>query len=194
MHRNNAITLHSPLSTLHFPADGAGGRTVPPGGRDEGETGDPRAKTCHARAISPPPAGRTASGRARIWQDVPPTAYMHTPSGAADAEAASPGAGVPLQRNRPHADKALNTNEHPHANGIAQRLGMLRQHKKIMGNSQGKRRQQGPISRRWPSPRALCRGTRCRDRGRRRRTRHGPRSREARASCQGGRLRPRRKS
>ena len=62
-------------------ADGAGGRTVPPVGRDEGETGDPRAKTCHARAISPPPAGRTASGRVRIRQDSPPTAYMHTPRG-----------------------------------------------------------------------------------------------------------------
>ena len=93
-------------------ADGAGGRTVPPGGRDEGETGDPRAKTCHARAISPPTAERTASGRARIRQDSPPTAYMHTPRISAehkvraaqralarwakDAEAASSGAGVPL--------------------------------------------------------------------------------------------------
>ena len=38
----------------------------------------PRAKTRHARAISPPPAERTASGRARIRQDSPPKAYMHT--------------------------------------------------------------------------------------------------------------------
>ena len=91
-------------------ADGAGGRALSPGGRDEVETYDPSAKTCHARAISPPTAERTASGRARIRQDSPPTAYMHTPSGAEDAEDASPGAGVPLRRNRPHADKALNMN------------------------------------------------------------------------------------
>ena len=31
------------------------------------------------QAISPQPVGRTASGRARIRQDAPPTAYMHTP-------------------------------------------------------------------------------------------------------------------
>ena len=74
---------------------------------------DPRAKTCHARAISPPTAERTASGRARIRQDSPPTAYMYTPSGATDAEAASPGAGVPLRRNRPHADKAPNMDTPP---------------------------------------------------------------------------------
>jgi len=97
-------------------ADGAGGRMLPPGGRDEGETGDPRAKTCHARAISPPPAERTASGRVRIRQDSPPTAYMHTPSGAMDAKAASPGAGVQLRRNRPHADKARKMHASKHAN------------------------------------------------------------------------------
>ena len=106
-----------------------GRSTLPPGGRDEGETRDPRAKTCHARAISPPPAERTASGRERIRQDSPPTAYMHTPSGATDAEAASPEAGVPLRRNRPHADKAPNAR--PRANGIAQRLGMLLLQRKI---------------------------------------------------------------
>ena len=94
-------------------ADGAGGRTLPPVGRGEGETYDPSAKTCHARAISPPTAERTASGRARIRQDSPPTAYMHTPSGAEDAEAASPGAGVPLRRNRPHADKTPDTDIPP---------------------------------------------------------------------------------
>jgi len=94
-------------------ANGAGGRTLPPVGRDEGETYDPSAKRCHARAISPPTAERTASGRARIRQDSPLTAYMHTPSGAEDAEDASPGAGVSLRRNRPHADKALNTNTSP---------------------------------------------------------------------------------
>ena len=94
-------------------ANGAGGRTLPPVGRDEGETYDPSAKTCHARAISPPTAERTASGRARIRQDSPLTAYMHTPSRATDAEAASPGAGVPLRRNRPHADKTPDTDIPP---------------------------------------------------------------------------------
>jgi len=128
-------------------ADGAGGRTLPPEGRDEGETCDPSAKTCHARAISPPTAERTASGRARIRQDSPPTAYMYTPSGAKDAEAASPGAGVPLsiardrrpsrqRRSLEACEIARMLTRHStqtrclHANEAAQRLGMLWQHKK----------------------------------------------------------------
>ena len=82
------------------------------------------------QAISPQPVGRTASGRARMRQDAPPTMYMHTPSEATDAAVASPEAVVPLRRNRPHADKALNTSAHPHANEIAQWLGMLRRRKK----------------------------------------------------------------
>ena len=82
----------------------AGGVELFPGGRDEHASPWPSSRGCHARP-------RSGSCRAEpfwarwIRQDCGPTAYMYTPSGRVDGEAARPERRARLPRPWPHAGR-----------------------------------------------------------------------------------------